>query len=288
MSQLLELLSRTNDSFTSIGFPHFLRIFWAVLFFLVGRWLAKRARRLFLSSVENREFHVTRKVILAIDGFIYYGILLIAISISLVTLGLPINSLFTVIILIIVVIAIAMQTTLNNLAATIIFVAFQTFKPGDWVNVLDRTFGQVKEIQLFSTVILTQEQSTVTVPNGDILKSNIVNYSVLGYRRVDMVVTIKYQDDLLKAKQIMEEVLATNEHVLADPKPVVGVLSLGERGVDFSLRPFAPVDAYWDTMFSVTEQVKLRLSEAGVSIPVFQQDVHLIGSDVLSPKNGAQ
>jgi len=279
MAQLLEFLSFANDSFTSVGLPDFIYVFWAILIFLIGRWLAKRARRLFLSSVEKRELHVTRKVITAVDGIVYYGILLIAISIALVTLGLPINSLFTIVILVILVVAIAMQTTLNNLAATIIFVSFQTFKPGDWIDVLDGTFGQVEEIQLFGTVILTQEKSTVTVPNGDILKGNIINYSVLGYRRVDMVVTIKYQDDLLKAKQIMERILAENEHVLADPKPVVGVLSLGDRGVDFSLRPFAPVEAYWDTLFGVMEQVKLRLNEASISIPVLQQDVHITQSD---------
>jgi small conductance mechanosensitive channel len=268
-----------DNSLETFGLPELLHILWAILIVVIGRWLALRARRLFLSSIQTRELHVTEKVILIIASLIYYGILLLAFSLALVALGLPLDSLFTVIIIIVLVLAVAMQTTLNNLAATIIFVAFQTFKPGDWVDVLNGTFGRVKEIQLFNTVILTQQRSTVTVPNGDILKDKIVNYSVLGYRRVDMVVTIKYQDDLLKAKQVMEEILAEDEHVLADPAPVVGVLSLGVRGVEFSLRPFAPVEAYWDTMFSVTEKVKLRLGDAGVTIPVFQQDVHIIQAE---------
>ncbi|MCZ7665963.1 MAG: mechanosensitive ion channel family protein [Chloroflexi bacterium] len=174
----------------------------------------------------------------------------------------------------------AFQTTLNNMAATIIFVVFQTYKPGDWIDVLNGTFGQVKRIQLFTTVILTQPKSMVTIPNGVIMEGNIINYSELGYRRVDIAVTITYESDLMKAKQIMEQILAENELVLDDPKPVVGVENLSPRGVEFYLWPFTLVEHYYDALFAVTEEVKLKLTEAGITIPVLRQDVKLFQADV--------
>lgn len=276
MTQLLEYLYNANDSLLSIGLPSFLRIVWAIVILLFGRWLARRARGLFTVAMSKTDTHVNKKVVYALEGIIYYGILIVAISFSLIALGVPINSIILIFAIFIVLVGFAFQTSLNNLAATIIFIVFQTYKPGDWVDVLDGTFGVVKRIQLFTTVIVTQQKSTVTVPNGVIMEGNIVNYSELGYRRVDILITITYESDLLKAKQIMEQVLAENEHVLAEPKPIVGVELLGVRGIDFSLRPFAPADAYWDTLFEVTEQVKLRLTEAGITIPVFRQDVKFI------------
>lgn len=276
MTQLVEYFLNANESLTSMGFPNFLSIVWALIILLIGRWLARRMRRLFTATMAKTDAHINKKVTYALEGIIYYGILIIAISFSLIALGVPINSIIFFFAVLIVLVGVAFQTTLNNLAATIIFIVFQTYKVGDWVEVLNGTFGQVKRIQLFTTVIVTQQQSTVTIPNGVIMDGNIINYSDLGYRRVDMVVTISYESDLLKAKQIMEQVLAENEHVLAEPQPIVGVELLGVRGIDFSLRPFAPAEAYWDTLFEVTEQVQIKLTEAGITIPVFRQEVKFI------------
>jgi len=120
----------------------------------------------------------------------------------------------------------------------------------------------------------------VTIPNGVIMEGNIINYSELGYRRVDIAVTITYESDLMKAKQIMEQILAENELVLDDPKPVVGVENLSPRGVEFYLWPFTLVEHYYDALFAVTEEVKLKLTEAGITIPVLRQDVKLFQADV--------
>jgi small conductance mechanosensitive channel len=279
MTQLIEYIFQANESLRSSGFPGFLHIIGAIVIILLGRWIAHRTRGLFTVAMAKTDTHVNQKVVYAIEQIIYYGILIIAIAFALIALGVPINSIILLFGLFIVLVVLAFQTTLNNLAATIIFVVFQTYKPGDWVDVLDGTFGQVKRIQMFTTVILTQPKSMVTIPNGVIMAGNIVNYSELGYRRVDMVVTITYESDLLKAKQIMEQILAENELVLDEPKPVVGVELLGVRGVDFSLRAFAEAENYYKTMFAVTEEVKLRLTEAGITIPVLRQDVKVIQAD---------
>lgn len=276
MTQLIEYIFQTNESLISSGFPGFIHIIGAIVIILLGRWIAHRTRGLFTVAMAKTDTHVNQKVVYAIEQIIYYGILLVAVSFAFIALGVPINSILLLFGLFLVLVGLAFQTTLNNLAATIIFVVFQTYKPGDWVDVQDGTFGQVKRIQLFTTAILTQPKSMVTIPNGVIMAGNIINFSELGYRRVDMVVTITYESDLLKAKQIMEQILADNELVFDEPKPVVGVELLGSRGVDFSLRAFATAENYYKTTFSVLEEVKLQLTEAGIVIPVLRQDVKMI------------
>ncbi|MBE2222948.1 MAG: mechanosensitive ion channel family protein [Anaerolineae bacterium] len=276
MKQLIEYVLQANDSLMSSGFPGFIHIAGAIVIILLGRWLARHTRGLFTAAMAKTDTHVNQKVVYTIEQIIYYGIFSIAISFALIVLGVPINSIILFFGLFLVLVGLAFQTTLNNLAATIIFVVFQTYKPGDWIDVLNGTFGQVKRIQLFTTVILTQPKNMVTIPNGVIMEGNIINYSELGYRRVDIAITITYESDLMKAKQIMEQILAQNELVLDDPKPVVGVENLSPRGVEFYLWPFTLVEHYYDTLFAVTEEVKLKLMEAGITIPVLRQDVKLI------------
>lgn len=275
MSQLIDFLYSLNPTLSEIGVPNLMSIIWAILISLIGRWLARRSRGWFTAAVQKTDVHINQKLMLAAEWVIYYGILILAISLSLAILGLPVDVLVTILAVVVILVAIALQSSLSNFAATIIFLIFQTFKPGDWVEFVTGEYGQVKEIQMFSTVIVTQEQTTVTIPNGVIMQGNIINYSDLGYRRVDLTITITYQDDLLKAKRILEQILAENEHVLAEPEPVVGVMSLGDKGVDFSVRPFANAGAYWNTHFELIEQIKLRFDEAGIKMPVVQQDIHI-------------
>ena len=179
MAQFLEYFANANTSLVSIGLPSILSIFWAIIIFVAGRWLARRSRTWYNAAIRKTSVHSNTKLVYTTERIIYYGILILALSLSLVALGLPLYSILFIFALIVILIAIALQTSLNNFAATIIFLTFQTFKPGDWVDVFGGTFGQVKEIQMFGTVIVTQEKSTVTVPNGIVLQNNIVNYSNL-------------------------------------------------------------------------------------------------------------
>ena len=130
---------------------------------------------------------------------------------------------------------------------------------------------------MFNTVITTIEKSTVTIPNGEILNAHLTNYSKLGYRRADMLFTISYKDDLPKAKQILHEILDAEERVMAEPPAIVGVQELGERGVQIDVWPFVDMPDYIAVRQAISEQVKLRFDEVGITIPFPQRDVHLDG-----------
>ncbi|MGF1503530.1 MAG: mechanosensitive ion channel family protein, partial [Anaerolineae bacterium] len=84
-----------------------------------------------------------------------------------------------------------------------------------------------------------------------------------------------YGDDVLKAKEVLESIVADNPRVLADPPPFIGVSELGDSSVNFAVRPYVNVDDFIPVQFELTEAVKLRFDEANISIPFPQRDVHL-------------
>lgn len=121
----------------------------------------------------------------------------------------------------------------------------------------------------------TTDNKEIIIPNGSILESNITNYSARDTRRVDMVFGISYDDDLRKAKQILQEIIAADTRVLTDPEPVIALSELADSSVNFIVRPWVKADDYWGVMWGTTEAVKLKSDEAGISIPYPQMDVHI-------------
>jgi small conductance mechanosensitive channel len=155
---------------------------------------------------------------------------------------------------------------------------FRPFKAGDFVDAGGAS-GTVKSISIFTTMMTTPDNKEVIVPNGSIYRDNIINYSAKDTRRVDMVFGIGYDDDLKKAKSILEEMVAADPRVLADPAPKIAVSELGDNSVNFVVRPWAASSDYWGLKFDFTEAVKLRFDAEGISIPYPQMDVHIHKSE---------
>ena len=171
-------------------------------------------------------------------------------------------------------IGLSLQGSLQNFASGVMLLIFRPFKSGDYVEA-GGTSGAVKSVSIFTTTILTPDNKLILVPNGNIYGGNIVNYSAKETRRVDMVFGIGYDDDLRKAKKLLETMVAEDERILSDPAPQVAVSELGDSSVNFVVRPWVKSGDYWGVMFDFTEAVKLRFDEEGISIPFPQMDVHV-------------
>jgi small conductance mechanosensitive channel len=171
-------------------------------------------------------------------------------------------------------IALSLQGSLANFAAGIIIIILRPFRAGDFVDV-SGTSGFVEEVNLLASIIRTPDNKTVIVPNANITGGNIVNYSKKDTRRVDLVFGIGYGDDIQKAKNILEDILKSNERVLDDPAYKVALSELGDSSVNFVCRPWVKTEDYWDVYFGVTEEVKKRFDAEGVTIPFPQRDVHI-------------
>ena len=123
--------------------------------------------------------------------------------------------------------------------------------------------------------MLTPDNKVVIVPNSAMTGGVITNYSTRDKRRVDLVFSVGYGDDIKKAKDILTDILRKDSRVLDDPAPTVAVSELADSSVNLAVRPWVKTADYWDVYFGLTEAVKLAFDAQGITIPFPQQDVHM-------------
>lgn len=182
------------------------------------------------------------------------------------TLGADVTSFVAILGAVSFAIGMALQGSLSNFAAGVIIIVLRPFKVGDFVEISGLS-GSVSSIQVFSTILKTPDNKTVILPNGGIIGSNIINYSVEETRRIDFVFGIDYSADIKKAKEIMRDVVVSHELVLKDPDVFVGVSELADSSVNFAVRPWVNSADYWTVYFDITEAMKLRLDTEEINIP---------------------
>lgn len=235
---------------------------------IVAKWLTNFTRRLLKRS------NVDKTLVSFFGNILYYLLLAIVIIAALNNLGIPTTSIIAILGAGTLAVGLALQDSLGNLAAGVVIIFLRPYKLGDYVEINGED-GFVTEIQLFHTLLTTRDNKSVMVPNNDVLDNNIINYSKVELIRLDLVYGIGYEDDLRKAKRILQEIIEADERVAKDPAPKVVLKELGDSSVNFSVRPYVRVRDEMGVTFDVTEQVKLRFDEEGISIPFPQRDVHL-------------
>jgi small conductance mechanosensitive channel len=171
-------------------------------------------------------------------------------------------------------VGLALQGSLSNFASGVLIVLFRPYKVGDFIEAAGIA-GAVEQVQILTTILKTGDNKQVIVPNSQIMDSIITNYSANDTRRVDMVVGVSYEDDLDKVRKTLEEIIAADDRVLADPAPKIAVSELADSSVNFIVRPWCASADYWGVMWDMTETIKKRFDKEGISFPFPQQDVHL-------------
>jgi small conductance mechanosensitive channel len=151
------------------------------------------------------------------------------------------------------------------------------FKVGNMVQ-LGALIGKVEAITLIHTRLKSFDGKTYFIPNHLILTGIVVNYHFTPERRISLSVSIRYSDDLLKAKKILTEILTADPKVQKKPAPKVYLVKLGDNGVELSARCWVENPKYWAVRCALLERIKLRFDQEGIVIPFPQMDVHLNGA----------
>ena len=249
-----------------------LKIVAAVVIFIVGRWVAKALRRVAVRMMTKA--NVEETLISFVGNLTYIALLVFVIIAALNQLGVQTTSFIAIIGAAGLAIGLALQGSLANFAAGVLMIIFRPFKVGDYIEAAG-VAGVVEEIEIFTTQLRTPDNKTIIIPNASVTGGSITNYSAKDTRRVDMVIGVGYGDDLKKVREVLEEVLAKDDRVLDDPAPTIGVMELGDNSVNFAVRPWVKTADYWGAYFDLTETVKRRFDQEGISIPFPQRDVHL-------------
>jgi len=257
-----------NATITLIG-QH---VIFTVIILLAGLWLAKRIKGWTRKLMEKSGMDIMLAAFLSnIAHVLMIAFVIIA---ALGQLGIQTTSLVAIVGAAGLAVGLSLQNSLSNFASGVLIIAFRPFKAGDFVDA-GGVSGIVEEIQIFATRMRTGDNKTIIVPNSSITGSTITNYNAKDTRRVDMIFSISYDDDIRKAKQILQEIIEADERVLKDPAPVIAVSELANSSINIIVRPWVNAADYWNLYWETLEAVKLRFDAENISIPYPQQDVHL-------------
>jgi len=244
----------------------------AILIFIVGKWLARRIANLLAKLLEKNNVELT--LINFMTSLAYYALVVLVVVAAAGRLGINTASFLTIIGAAGLAVGLALKDSLSNFAAGVMLVLFRPFTIGDVVSTAGIT-AKVEKITIFSTLFCSPDNQLIIVPNNKIISDIITNINAKDTRRIDLTVGISYTDDMEKTRQILEKLAGENSRVLTDPAPTVAVAELADSSVNLVFRPWVKTSDYWDVRFDLTEKIKNRLDEAGISIPFPQQDVHL-------------
>jgi len=170
-------------------------------------------------------------------------------------------------------IGLALKDSLGNFAAGIMLIISRPFDTGDYVEVSGSS-GSVEKISLFTTTLLTPDNREITVPNGNIYSSTIINWSARDTRRIDLSIGISYEDSISTAKDVINSVLEKESRILTDQSTLVGVLELSDSSVILTIRIWVRSEDYFATKLELTELIKLAFDDAGITIPYPQIKIH--------------
>ncbi len=253
------------ESLTSTGLGLATNVVIAIIIIIIGLWVAKRVSNAIIKMSKKHE-HLDDTLFRFLASIVKFLILAVVGMAVLGRFGIETTSIVAVLGAATVAVGLALQGSLSNLAAGVMLLVFRPYKVGDFVDG-GGSFGNVEEINLFTTNMQTFDNQQIIIPNSKIWGEKIINHSHHPVRGVDMRFNIAYEDDVQKAREVIQKVLADHPHVKSDPAPFIEVETLSERSVEILVRPFTDGAHYFDVTYSVPEQIKAALGKAGMATP---------------------
>lgn len=249
----------------------------AIIILVAGLWLAKKVCGLFKSALDKRSVDAT------LTGFfssMLYGALVVFVVIAAISkLGVQTTSFIAVVGAAGLAVGLALQGSLSNFASGVLLIMFKPFVAGNFVKI-GGEMGTVVQVGMLHTELKSPENIKIILPNSQTMSGAITNFSAHDTRRVDMVIGVSYSDDLSKVMDVIKDMIAKDERVLAEPAPFVGVSELADSSINFVVRPWTKSSDFWQFKCDFQKAVKQRFDAEGISIPFPQRDLHVFQEKV--------
>ncbi len=260
MTSQMEKLQQLRDLMMNYGLGLIQGLVVIIVGFLVLRVVVRALRKLLNRVFPNSKYAAT---ITNVVGILLGLVVIVAASVQ---AGLPVRPILRLL----VVIALAAGGVVVLLRP---MVPDLPFKIGNTVKV-GGLLGKVEGITFLNTRMRTFDGKTIFVPNRQILDDIVINYHYTPTRRIKINLGIRYDSDLVRAKQILEELMIQDPRVKVTPRPVVYVLALTLDKVELGARCWVPNMKYWVTKCDLLEKIKLAFDREGIRFAHAQVDVY--------------
>ena len=260
------------SKFMSNGLDFFWSVVIALLVWFIGSKIIKFIRKLIRAALNRRE--VDKGVVQFTDSVVKYGLYIVLIIVILNVFGIQTSSVAAAVASLGLTAGLALQGSLSNFAGGVLILLLKPFKVGDYIiEDTHKNEGTVAEISIFYTRLRTVDNKIVVVPNGTLANSSLTNVTTSDRRQIDLTFGISYDDDLKKAKEILQHIAETTDERVKDTDIQIFVRELGASSVNLGFRIWVPMDDYWNVRWKLNERVKLTFDKEGITIPYDQLDV---------------
>ena len=250
------------------GIRFVLSLIGLIIVFTLINWTAKGIRK----SLRKRNKDET--IVNAIFSTYRKLLKFLAILLFLSIIGFDMTGISSIIASATVAIGLALQGSLSNIAGWVLIIVTRPFRLGDYIKAQGEE-GTVEEINLFYTHLKTPDNKQITIPNGNLSRDVIVNYSVKDVRRLQINFDIGYDEDSSKAINLINEVISKHPLVLKDPAPFVRVGEYGDSSVIIYTRVWVKTSEYWNLNWDLLEQVRKVFNEHNIIVPYNKLDVNI-------------
>jgi len=250
----------------------------ALIILVIGLIALKMLTRLFRRMLER--FALKPQMVSTVSNIFYIILLFIVIAAALQQAGMA-TIVIRRILIVTGLLAVGLIAIFRPLLPTLPFKVGNTVKVGDLL-------GKIEATTILNTRMKTFDGKTVFIPNSKILNDYVINYHFTGTRRVKVDVGIRYDQDILKAKQVLEAIMIEDPRVKVKPRPVVYVLKMADSCVQLGGRCWVDNVKYWTSKCELIEKTKLRFDKEGIIIAFPQLDVHHYQRDALPEFHGEE
>ncbi|KAF1708147.1 mechanosensitive ion channel family protein [Pseudoxanthomonas sacheonensis] len=244
----------------------------AALIVLIGFWLAKWISRAIERALTRAHVETT------LSGFLrnvsYAAMMVVVFIAALQKIGVPTTSVLAVVGAAGLAVGLALKDSLSNIASGVMLIMLRPFRDGDSVQIAGLE-GTVEEVRIFQTRMRTADNRLIILPNSMITTAPIINFTAKPQRRIDIPLTVRYQDDPARAREILLAIATANPLVLKDPAPAVDIARLSEGGVDMTLFAWAKTKDVGEAKNRIAEAVRSQLLSHGMSLPLPPRDLHV-------------
>ena len=269
----MESLETYINQIVELAVAYAPKVLLAIVAWLIGSWIVKQLVKMLDKAMKRSGIDETTRPFLRSLSSLLLKLLLVLTVVAIV--GVEITAFAAVLAAMAFAVGMALQGSLSNFAGGVLLLIFKPFRVGDLITAMGYN-GHVEEIQAFSTTLVTLDHRTIVLPNGALASSPIENISRKGVIRVDIPCGIAYQDDIDKARTVIQGVIDECPYVVKERTHDIFVSELGDSSVNFVVRIWVKSADYWDSFFYMPEHIKKAFDREGVNIPYPTMDVNLL------------
>ena len=244
----------------------------AIIVLLIGSRIIKFLLKLIRKSLDRSK--VEAGVVTFLCSLVKYSLYFVLAMIILAQFGVTTSSVVAVLGSAGLTLGLALQGSLSNFAGGVLILLLKPFVVGDYI--IDGATGQegtVSSITIFYTKLLTIDNRLILIPNGTLSNSSITNVTHMENRRIDLLIGVSYEANLAKTKQVLLDVVKSEDKILPGEPVDVYVSELADSSVQMGVRAWVKTEDYWPIRWKMTEDIKNALDANGISIPYPQMDV---------------